>query len=63
VLAKCAELASQYLRDENDMKYFASEYQRLKQEYLMRNPSQASVLTTSYYQFGSLKNKPSEQDS
>ena len=49
VMAKAAELASQYLRDFEDAKYYSGEYQKLKGEYLMRNPSQASVLTTSRY--------------
>lgn len=56
IMAKAAELASQYLRDNADAGYFAKEYQRLKQAYLMRNPSQSGVLTTSRYNFGTLEN-------
>ena len=64
IMAKTAELASQYLRDENDAKYYGSEYQRLKQMYLMNNPSQANVLTSSRYEFESLKgNTLKETDS
>lgn len=59
ILSKVSELASGYLRDREDQAYYAGEYQRLKQEYLMRNPSQAGVLTTSRYQFGSLEGEPS----
>jgi len=51
IVAKVAELASGYLRDNEDVKYYAEEYKRLKAEYLTRNPSQASVLTTSRYNF------------
>jgi hypothetical protein len=55
IVHKAAELASQYLRDYEDAKYYAQEYQRLKQEYLMRNPSQAGVLTTTRYRLGSIE--------
>lgn len=51
ILAKAAEYASQNLRDPEDAKYYAGEYERLKQAYLMKNPSQAGVLTTDYYNF------------
>jgi len=51
IMAKAAELASQYLRDNEDAVYYAEEYKRLKTEYLMRNPSQASIRTTSRYNF------------
>lgn len=51
IMAKGAELASQYLRDNEDAGYFKGEYERLKQAYLMKNPSQSSVLTTDYYNF------------
>lgn len=54
IMAKAAELASQHLRDYEDVKYYQSEYKRLKESYLMSNPSQASVLTTSRYYMGSL---------
>ena len=51
VLAKGAELASQNLRDMEDVKYFRDEYERLKMDYKMRNPSQARILLTNYYHF------------
>lgn len=54
IVAKAAELASQYLRDEKDQDYFSKEYQRLKSSYLMRNPSQSNVLSQSYYELASL---------
>lgn len=63
IIAKASELASQYLRDNEDAKYFRGEYERLKQAYLMTNPSQASVLTSTRYVFGSLEDKPTENDS
>lgn len=52
IMAKAAELASQNLRDMEDAKYYRNEYETLKQSYLMRNPSQRGVLTSSYYDFG-----------
>lgn len=51
IMAKAAELASQYLRDNEDAAYYRSEYERLKQAYLMRNPSQSGISTTSRYNF------------
>jgi hypothetical protein len=51
IMAKAAELASQYLRDNEDVKYYRDEYERLKTSYLMKNPSQSKVLTTSRYNF------------
>lgn len=63
IMAKVAELASGYLRDYEDMKYYANEYQRLKQEYLMKNPSQASVLTTSRYNLESTESEVTSDDS
>lgn len=51
ITEKAAELASQYLRDYEDVKYHQGEYTRLKQAYLMNNPSQAGVLTTTRYNF------------
>lgn len=63
IMAKVAELASGYLRDYEDVKYYNGEYQRLKQEYLSRNPSQASVLTTSRYNFESTESELTEYDS
>jgi len=52
IMAKAAELASQNLRDKEDVDYFRGEYDRLKQSYLMKNPSQSRILTNSYYNFG-----------
>ncbi len=60
IMAKAAELGSQYLRDERDREYYVKEYERLKQSYLMRNPSQANVRTSSYYRFGSLEGSKAE---
>jgi hypothetical protein len=57
IMAKAAELASQYLRDYEDVKYFASEFERLKKVYLMNNPSEANIRTTHRYTFGSLEEK------
>lgn len=51
IMAKASELASQELRDYDDVKYFNGEYQKLKQGYLMVNPSQNKVLTTTYHNF------------
>jgi hypothetical protein len=51
VMLKAAEIASQYLRDYDDVKYYSQEYQRFKNEYLIKNPSEASVLTTTRYDF------------
>lgn len=63
IVAKAAELASGFLRDQQDQAYFANEYQRLKNAYLMANPSQSGVLTTSRYHFGSLEEEPTFNDS
>ena len=63
IMAKAAELASQNLRDYEDVKYFAGEYQRLKQAYLMKNPSQSNLLTTDYYNFGFEEDNLSDCDS
>ena len=51
IMAKAAELASQYLRDDKDVGYFQKEYEKLKQAYLMKNPSQSGVLTMNRYNF------------
>ena len=51
IMAKASELASGYLRDYEDVKYFSGEYGKLKTAYLMKNPSQSAVLTTSRYNF------------
>jgi hypothetical protein len=58
VMLKVAELGSQYLRDYEDAKYYHDEYQRMKQEYLINNPSQAMVMTSTYHYFGSLQDIP-----
>lgn len=54
IMAKAAELASQYLRDNEDAAYFAQQYERLKAGYLMKNPSPIGVLTETYHDFESL---------
>lgn len=54
IMAKAAELASNFLRDENDEKKYALEYEKQKNKYLMNNPSQANVITSSYHRFASL---------
>lgn len=51
IMTKAAELASGYLRDYEDVQYYRAEYEKMKNEYLMKNPSQASVLTTTYHNF------------
>ena len=64
ITTKAAELASQFLRDMEDVKYYGNEYQRMKQSYLMKNPSQAKIQTTSYYRFASNDdNEVNERDS
>src|SRR3990167_4555772 len=60
IMAKAAELASGYLRDREDQAYYANEYKTLKQDYLMNNPSQASVLTKTYYNFGSIDDQSAD---
>ena len=60
ITSKGAELASQFLRDANDQAYYAKEYERLKTSYLMRNPSQASIRTTSRYNFINDENNASD---
>jgi hypothetical protein len=50
-MAKAAELASLYLRDNEDVKYYRDEYEKLKTAYLMKNPSQSKILTTTRYNF------------
>src|SRR3990167_486138 len=63
IMAKAAELASQYLRDNGDAVYFQKEYERLKQAYLMKNPSQSNVLTTSRYNFINDEDSANNSDS
>ena len=60
ILAKVAELASGYLRDREDQAYYAGQYEKLKQNYLMKNPSRAGVLTKTYYDFSSLDGSASD---
>lgn len=62
IMAKAAELSSQYLRDNEDVGYFRGEYDRLKQTYLMKNPSQAGVLTTDYYNFNHEEDELSDSE-
>lgn len=63
IVSKAAELASSYLRDDKDRDYFANQYEKLKQSYLMKNPSQSNVLTSSYYRFESLDLEQRNSDS
>ena len=63
IMDKIAELASNFLRDSSDEAKYAKSYENRRRSYLMNNPSRASVLTTSYYQFGSLQDKPTFNDS
>jgi len=57
ILAKIAEVASGYLRDREGQQYYAAEYQRMKQEYMMNNPSEAGVKTYTYHDFSSLESR------
>lgn len=63
IASKAAELASQFLRDNEDAGYYANEYQRLKNAYLMKNPMKGGVLTQEYYGFSSLSGSVDESDS
>ena len=63
IMAKAAELSSQFLRDNEDVKYYSAEYQRLKASYLTRNPSQSRIMTTDYYNFSHEEDSMSENDS
>lgn len=63
IMAKIAEYASQYLRDDKDVLYWQKEYERLKNVYLLANPSQASVMTSNYHTFGSLEGRSTLRDS
>lgn len=63
IMEKAAELGSEFLRDYDDARAHAKRYEELKMAYLMRNPSQASVLTTHRHTLGSLEGKPTEWDS
>jgi len=63
IIAKASELASGYLRDENDRKYFREEYELLKDRYRMSHPSQASLMTSTRYVLGSTLQEPTSNDS
>jgi len=63
IMAKAAELASGFLRDASDVGYYRQEYERLKQSYLLSNPSQARVLTYTYHDFSSLEDSVNFRDS
>ncbi len=63
IMAKMAEYASQNLRDPEDVKYYAGEYEKLKAAYLIKNPSQAKVMTTSRYNFINSRDSATELDS
>jgi len=63
IIAKGAELASGYLRDVEERKYYSDEYVRVKKQYLMNHPSEAGVMTSTRYVFPSLEINPRENDS
>lgn len=63
IMAKAAEQASNYLRDEKDELKYAKDYERLKNAYLVSHPSQANVMTSTYHTFGSTEDEPTENDS
>jgi hypothetical protein len=63
IMTKAAEQASIYLRDYEDAKYYSQEYQRQKNNYLQSNPSEAMVLTSHRYTFGSLETPISDSGS
>ena len=56
IMAKAAELASGYLRDVDDVIYFRQEYDKLKKDYLFKNPSESNVKIMSRYNFISDEN-------
>jgi hypothetical protein len=60
IMSKAAEQASLYLRDYEDAKYYSQEYQRLKNIYVQSNPSEAMILTSHRYTFGSLESPMSD---
>jgi len=60
VMAKAAEKAAQYLRDNTDAAYWATEYERLKNAYRMSHPSRARVLTSTYHYLESLEGNRSQ---
>ncbi len=63
IMNKMAELASNYLRDSADEKKYSDKYEKSKQIYLMKNPSQSRVLTTSRYNFITDQDSAIELDS
>lgn len=65
ILAKIAELGSAYLRDREDQGYYAEQYEKMKANYLQRNPSEAGVETYTYYDFNSTEgyNRTDSRDS
>jgi hypothetical protein len=53
---KCAEYAAQELSDKDDVKYFATEYERKKADYIQSHPSEAKLIETTYYIMGGSDN-------
>jgi len=47
---KAAEYAAQELRDYDDVKLFKNDYTDKKTEYILKNPSEAKLLTTIYHE-------------
>ncbi|HEB13456.1 MAG TPA: hypothetical protein ENI13_00575 [candidate division CPR3 bacterium] len=62
IVAKASELASGYLRDEQDRTYFRQEYELLKERYRMSHPSQSNVMTSTRYILSSLEDEPTSQN-
>ena len=60
VLLKMAEYASQNLRDKEDELKYAGDFEKAKQIYQTKNPSQSGVLTTDYYNFNHDEVEPSD---
>lgn len=63
VMAKAAEQACVFLRDADRAQYWSKEYERQKQNYMMRNPSRARIMTSSYYNFASIEGYSSDSSS
>lgn len=51
IMLKAAELASNFLRDEKDEAKYNNDYEKAKTKYLMKNPSQSRIMTTTRYNF------------
>src|SRR3990167_8938925 len=51
IIAKMAELANEYLRNNENVSYYRNQYIELKANYLLKNPVEASVKTSSRYNF------------